>query len=83
MSAFGDKLHEVEINFPSKVGIEPEFFLKIDGKKIEGICGARVESRMMTGSAYPLVTINFWAKNVKGKIEGRVKEEKIVIKEMP
>lgn len=75
MSAFGDKLHTVEINFPAKVGIEPEFFLKIDGKKIEGICGAKVESRMAADSTYPRVTISFWAKNISGQAEGLVEEK--------
>ena len=74
MGEFSDRLHFVEINFPSKVGIEPEFFIKIDGKKIEGICGAKIESRMQTGGPYPRVTISFWARNVKGNIEGEVEE---------
>lgn len=72
MGEFSDKLHFVEINFPSKVGIEPEFFIKVDGKKIEGVCGAKVESRMNTLGPYPRVTISFWAKGVKGTIEGEV-----------
>ena len=78
MSEFSDKLHQVEINFPSKVGNEPEFFVKVDGKKIEGVCGAKVESRMQggVGFPYPRVTISFWAKGVKGEIEGEVLEEK-------
>ena len=74
MNEFRDKLHSVEINFPSTVGIEPEFFLKVDGKKIEGICGAKVESRLQANSNYPRVTISFWAKNVKGDIEGEVSQ---------
>lgn len=81
MGEFSDKLHFVEINFPSKIGIEPEFFIKIDGKKIEGCCGAKIESRMQIGDSvsfpYPRVTISFWAKGVKGNIEGQVfKKEK-------
>ncbi len=74
MGEFNDKLHQVEINFPSQVGIEPEFFVKIDGKKIEGICGAKVESRMLNNAPYPRVTISFWAKSIKGNVEGEVKE---------
>lgn len=75
MGEFSDKLHIVEINFPAKVGIEPEFFIKIDGKKIEGVCGAKVESRMINNAPYPRVTLSFWAKNVSGKMEGEVKRE--------
>lgn len=75
MNELEKKLHRVEINFPAKSGIEPEFFLKIDGKKIEGIYGAKVESRMAACSPYPRVTISFWARKVSGNIEGTVVEE--------
>jgi hypothetical protein len=74
MSAYSDNLHQVEINFPAMVGIDPEFFIKIDGKKIEGTCGVKIETRLLAGGPYPVVTISFMAKSVKGNVEGLVKE---------
>lgn len=74
MGDFEKGLHDVEINFPKQVGGTDEFFIKIDGVPFEPTCGVRIESAMLNNSVYPIVTISFMAKSVKGKIEGEVKE---------
>jgi len=75
MSDFEEKLHEVEINFPKQVGGPSDFFIKIDGVPFEPTCGVKVESAMVNNSVYPIITISFMAKNVKGSIEGKVIKE--------
>lgn len=77
MGDFEKTLHEVEIYFPKQIGPNAEgkeFFVKIDGVQIAPTCGVKVESAMLNNSVYPIVTISYYAKSVKGYIEGEVKE---------
>lgn len=73
MGDFERKLHRVKFNIPKDPS--PEFFVEIDGKKIEGVCGLTIESRMASGLKYPRVTISFWAIEAKGEMEGEVMKE--------
>jgi len=71
--AFKDKLPEVEINFPSGPG--EDFFVKINGHEVKGTMGVIVKSPLAANAPYPTVEITFYAKNVKGKIQGLVMQE--------
>lgn len=73
MSKFEDNLPEVEINFPSRVS--PDFFLKINGQSLNGIMGVTIKSPLANNSPYPTVEVSFYAKNVKGKIQGLVMQK--------
>lgn len=67
---FKDKLPEVEINFPNEPS--KDFFVKINGQKVEGTMGVIVKSPLAANTPYPTVEIHFYAKNVKGLIKGMV-----------
>ena len=71
--AFKDTLPEVEINFPCEPG--KGFFVKINGQEVPGTCGVIIKSPLEAGHSYPTVTVTFYAKNVKGKIQGLVTQK--------
>jgi len=71
--AFKDTLPEVEINFPSQPN--PEFFVKINGVKLNGIMGVTIRSPLSSNAKFPTVEVSFYAKNVKGKIWGLVTQK--------
>ena len=79
MSEFEKNLPEVEINFlpQSRPGVlpKPEFFLKINGVKLNGIMGVTIRSPLSSNTLYPTVEVSFYAKNVKGKIWGLVTQK--------
>ena len=79
MSKFTDTLPEVEINFPKEPS--SDFFFKINGRKVEGTCGITIKSPLDSGTPYPTVTVTFYAKNVKGKIQGLVMQKPYIAKE--
>lgn len=79
MSKFENSLPEVEINFlPQSRPVnlkESEFFLKINGVKLNGMMGVTIRSPLESHARYPTVEVSFYAKNVKGKIWGLVTQK--------
>ena len=73
MSKFEETLPEVEINFPSQAS--PDFYFKINGKKLNGTMGVTIKSPLASNSPYPTIEVSFYAKNVKGKIKGLVTQK--------
>jgi len=61
-----NKFHVIEFNRES--GHDPSNTLKIDGKKINGIRNVKIEYGL--DNPLPIVTIEFLAKEVKGKARG-------------
>ena len=64
-------VHKVEINFPETHG--PEFFVKIDGKKMRHTCGVVITSPISSEDGHTKVQLTFYA-TVKGKAKGKVVE---------
>ncbi len=71
--SFKNDIHDVEIIFPK----EPngEALIRIGGVEIKNTCGVKIESAMWKGSVYPVVTIRFYAKTVKGTVQGILNAE--------
>ena len=61
-----NKFHVIEFNRESRH--DPNNTLKIDGKKINGIMNVKIEYGL--DNPLPVVTIEFLAKEVKGKAKG-------------
>lgn len=73
MGEWEKRLHRVKFNIPKDPS--PDFFVEIDGKRIEGVCGLTIQSRMATDGPYPRVTISFLAIEATGEIEGEIVEK--------
>lgn len=73
MGELTDKYHEVEINFTA--GPSPDFVFKIDGKDFGHTCGIIIKSAIASGGHAPIVTVSFYAKSVKGRVEGQIVED--------
>ena len=73
MAKFQDKLNDIEVNLGQVPN--PDGYVKIDGKKIEGIRSVQILSGLLTGrinDGIPIVKVEFYAKSVKGTIGGKV-----------
>ena len=75
MAKFQDKLNDVEVKLGQVPN--PDGYLKIDGKEIKGIRAVQILSGLLTGREndhVPVVKIEFYAKSVKGIINGNVQK---------
>lgn len=68
MNGFRKKLSSIEINLaptPNK-----DFLLAIDGKKLHGVRNVQINSGVDVG--IPIVKIEFYAKEITGKVKGKM-----------